>query len=206
MTRKQRTGYGINVPITKQTDPRNFPVYEFREYPKMMVAPATKEYIQHWRETHSYVDDRTGKLCYQGAAPRLGSTQPCLADEDDVANGFADAVGKAIIASTPAQEKAYWQAHGGKPEAGTVAKPVSVDAPVMGDDDTDTDALIASLEQKNERLRKLLAEKVALEAELDGKEDAPAAPQRRAPPVRRRGRKQQVRATAPRERLVEELD
>lgn len=163
-----KTGYGINVPITKQTDPRNFPDYEFREYPKAINIPVDKAYIEEWRFRNSYIDDRTGKTCYMGCSPRLGTMRELIATQEDVEAGYAKVVGEPVIVQNAMQEHDCLVLHGLK-EAAKPAKAVAV-----------------PLADRDEELEQLRAENKRLKTKSD--EQAEAEPPRRQY-KRRRNRK-----------------
>ncbi len=143
-----KTGYGINVPISKQTDPRNFPDYVFVEYPKMMLQVVDKDYIDAWRSRNSYIDDRTGKTCYMSAAPKLGSKQPYVAEEADVDAGYAKTVGEPVTVNTPHEEKEFLRGRGLIEAA---SKPQVVEVQAGSQDDADDE--IAQLRAENARLK-----------------------------------------------------
>lgn len=157
-------GYGINLPITPQTDPRNFPEYEYREYPKMILIPARKEDIQAWRDINSYVDTASGRVSYMGAAPRLNSLVPLRANQEDVDAGFASAIGKELIARNLEEERILLHSHG-LTEAMPMAKKVSVQLPEAPAENFDPEGrTIAEVEAENAALEAALKRNAELKA------------------------------------------
>lgn len=124
-----RTGYGVNLPITKQTDPRNFPDYVYQPYPRMMLETVDAAYVERWRQNNSYIDDRTGKVCYMGASPKLGIEREMLATAEDVEAGFATVVNQPIIVKNADEERAVMASRGkGKPPTPAAKADVQINA------------------------------------------------------------------------------
>lgn len=183
---RQATGYGYNLPITPQTDQRNYPPYEFREYPKMLTVPARKEDIDEWRRRNQFLDTATREVSYNGAAPKLGTTVPLRATQDDVDAGFAVSVGDELIAANKEDEKLILQSHGlldapAGPKIASIKLPTAEEVQAQN-------AEMEALLKRNAALRKA----ARLQAE-DAEDEAPAAPVRR----RRRKRGAQAKPQAP---------
>lgn len=67
------------LPFTKQTDPNEFPAYDYAEYPKMLLRKCTKEDLEAWVEANKNVDEH-GKVSYNAGRPRVGNPIPVLDD------------------------------------------------------------------------------------------------------------------------------
>lgn len=153
------TGYGINVPITPQTDPRKQPDYKFVEFPKMMLQAVDKAYVEAWRERNVNPESlATGRVTYNGVAPRLGSQQPVIATEDDVINGWAKAVGEPVIVQSPHEEREFRKSRGAQEVA---SKPATVEVQAGPGDDEDG---AAALRAENAKLKALLNKPAAATA------------------------------------------
>jgi hypothetical protein len=138
------TGYGINIPLTPQTDPRKYPEYKFREFPKMLLQKCDDRYVEVWRQRNSYLDERTGKFSYIGVSPRVGSMVPLLATAEDVELGFATAVNDPVIVNNPEAEAHAKKLHG---MTEVVAKP-QVAQVQMGPPDEPVASPLAQLVRK----------------------------------------------------------
>jgi hypothetical protein len=116
-----RGGPGINIPLAWDTNPANFPRYEFRDYPKMLVRRATAADIADWKQRKAV--DQSQVL---GAPPCIEkgkeSWLPMLATNEHVQNGFASSVGEPLIMQSKEQEEEFFGQH---PEAKTVDIPLS---------------------------------------------------------------------------------
>lgn len=140
-----------NIPLTDFTNAAKYPEYEYREFPKMMLQEATKEYVSAWLERNSVPGDN-GKTVYPGARPRMNSLVPVLDDN------FA-----AVVAHDPEEEEELRERY-----------PQCVKTP-----NTHAQyAQVAETQRENEELRAQLAE---MQARLDNKalkaavEEKPAA-------------------------------
>ena len=140
-----KTGYGINLPITPQTDPRNYPDYKYEAYPRMMHEVCTKEYVEFWRQKNGFIDDRSGKVSYLCVSPKLGSQQPLRADETDVELGYAKVIGQPVIVHNAHEEREVLERRG-IIDKQAKAKPVDVE---IGGDAKE----LAELRAENARLR-----------------------------------------------------
>lgn len=179
MAQHQATGYGYNLPITPQTDQRNYPPYEFREYPKMITVPARKEDIDAWRKRNQFLDTATREVSYNGAAPKLAAMVPLRATQNDVDAGFAISVGDEMVAQNKEEEKLILQSHG-LLDAFPGPKVANVKLPSAGDVAAENEELEGLL-KRNAQLRKQAA---------SASEDEP-----KVPVLRRRRRKRAPQAT-----------
>lgn len=121
-----------SIPFTKQTDPRQFPAYEKRDYPKMMTKVADEDDLKGWLERNRFQDDN-GKDKYPGGRPIVGkSVVPYYLEH-----------GEPVVVDDPAEERAFRDEH---PEA---LNPEQVTADLV-DENT-------SLKQKLEEMQARLA-------------------------------------------------
>ncbi len=112
-----RGGPGINIPLAWDTNPANFPRYEFREYPKMLLKKATQADVDAWKAKHRMVDTRTGEASWPCAAPNVGDMIPVSATNNHVASGFANQAGDPLIMQSKEQEDEFFGCY---PEAKTI--------------------------------------------------------------------------------------
>lgn len=89
-----------NIPFTNQTDPRMFPPYEKRDYPKMMTRVCTQADLDAWLERNGNVDDN-GKIKYPGGRPRVGISVV----------SFLDDIGQPIVVNDPEEEAEFRAEH-----------------------------------------------------------------------------------------------
>jgi hypothetical protein len=148
------------IPRTAQTDPSAFPAYQFREYPKMMLKPATEGDIKEWFRANAQTDDR-GNTSYRATAPAKGQLIP-----------MTDRSGHPIIVKDIDEEKAFLDAH---PDA---VKKIGVDVPQFDA------AALDRLREDNERLKAAIAENARLKAEMAEQPVAVAAEAKPAEPVK----------------------
>lgn len=174
------TGYGLNVPLTPTTDPRNFPPYKFYEYPKMVLIPADKEYIEGWRTRNGFHDTTTGRVSYNGVSPRVGAMVPLIATADDVDAGRAKTIGEEIVVNNLAEEQEVRKVHNVKPQP------------------TIRSGLHALDPAEKAELEREIAEMEGLKAKRDAlRQEANAAPTERKKPGPQKGFKHKPKVIAP---------
>jgi hypothetical protein len=101
------------IPLTPQTDERNFPRWAAdappgksgHPYPKMLTRPCTKEDRVEWREKNRRVDQHTRQEYYEGVAPVLHSPIPVLATIEMVDEGLAPLANEPVIVKDAAEEQ-----------------------------------------------------------------------------------------------------
>lgn len=165
----------MGVPLTPQTDPKNFPVWEENAppgqsghpYPRMITRPFTEKDRDEWINRHRKVDRITREEYFEERVPFVGSQVPYLATAEMVAKSLCRRAGEPVIAESEAQEKDILAFLGvDKPEP----KPEPVNAADLMATNDGPDPLDA-LKAQNAELRRQLAEKRELEAELAGPKD-----------------------------------
>lgn len=101
------------IPLTPQTDERNFPRWEGDQappghsghrYPKMLTKPCTKEERTAWVDKNRRVDRVTRDEYWEEAAPRVGSQIPILSTQDMVDEGLAQLAGQPLIVNDKEEE------------------------------------------------------------------------------------------------------
>ena len=108
------------IPLTPQTDERNFPVWEGPKappghsghpYPKMLIRAFPKEERASWLEKHKRHDRMDGDY-WEERCPKVGDPVPYEATQELVDAGLANTVGEPLIANTPAEEELIYRAMG----------------------------------------------------------------------------------------------
>lgn len=183
-------GYGKTLPQPPPAYEWEMRPYVFHEYPKAMTEPCTMKHVEWWRQNNKYTDPRTGVTCYNGHPPKLGSMVGCLATEEDIASGFADALNEEVTVDNPEEEEIFRQMH---PNAGISApvpdvragvvaglqrRPSTVSIPVSAAQESPM-ADIEAVAEQNRLLANMLAERKELLrqlAELDAPSSAPISP------------------------------
>lgn len=101
------------IPLTSQTDERNFPRWEGEDappgksghrYPKMLTRPCTKEDRAKWVDEHRRVDRITRDEYWEEPSPRVGSQIPMISTQDMVDEGLAKVAGEPIIVNDKEEE------------------------------------------------------------------------------------------------------
>ncbi len=101
------------IPLTPQTDERNFPRWakdappgkSGHPYPKMLTRTCTKEDRIEWREKNRRVDQHTRQEYYEGVAPPLHSQIPVLSTIEMVDEGLAPLANEPVIVKDSAEEQ-----------------------------------------------------------------------------------------------------
>ena len=156
------------IPLTPQTDERNFPRWEGEKatpgksgarYPKMLTRKFTKEEREPWLEKHKRHDRVDGDY-WEERCPKVGDPVAMEVTQDLVDAGLADVIGEPIIVQTPEDEKLVLRTLGldvSEPkEAATVSIPLAASRVVADEENREQDAM-DELEAENARLRKQLA-------------------------------------------------
>lgn len=197
-------GHPAQIPLTPQTDERNFPVWEKgappgksgHAYPKMLTKACTKEDRDEWLKQNVKIDRNTREEYWEDRVPRVGTQIPLLANDDIVDAGFAKAPGQPLIAESAADEALLLDMLGIK-DTQSAAK-VAIPMASSGDDD-DFESEADAIEAENERLAAAIARNKALKKQLAA-ETAPAPA--RKPKQKRRKRRAAAKAVA---RTLEEM-
>ena len=151
------------IPLTPQTDERNFPVWEGPKappghsghpYPKMLIRAFPKEERASWLEKHKRHDRMDGDY-WEERCPKVGDPVPYEATQELVDAGLANTVGEPLIANTPAEEELIYRAMGLR---GPSAPAPVVNIPLAAEPADEADGTMADLEAENARLRKQLAQ------------------------------------------------
>lgn len=124
------------IPLTPQTDERNFPRWEGENappgrpgarYPKMLTRPVTKEDRLEHREKN--LRHENGREYYQDVPPRLNAQIPLKTTDEMVDAGMCERAGDDIIAESKEHEERILQFLGLlKP----TAPPATVAIPIRG--------------------------------------------------------------------------
>jgi hypothetical protein len=83
----QQLQYPMHLPVTPQTDPRNYPgggkipEQEFAEFPKVIVIKCDDAYLEAWKQRHGNMNSQTGKMEYSGSRPQKDAPVPVLDDQ-----------------------------------------------------------------------------------------------------------------------------
>lgn len=182
----------LNVPLTPQTDPKNFPDYIFRRYPKMICREATMDDVAA-NLRKRMADPATGACLDPEWRPlTVGQTIPSPASLDHVTKGYANSVGDPIVVRNPGEEFDVTGEMPDDPAAFNARTEVSLGDPA-------DKARIAALETELAAQRTMMQEMLALlkgnspappqpEEATDAKgedDDEPVPPRRVTPPGRR---------------------
>jgi hypothetical protein len=170
--------HNSSIPMTPQTDPRNFPQWDAKappgqsghKYPKMLTRPFTVADRDEWLVKNRRIDRNTREEYYEERVPRIGIEYPVSATQEVVDAGFADRVGEAVIFRTEADEKAILQLLRNeewlKDKTQGLSDPQKAVSVSSGDLATILDTPADKLEAENARLRALIAERDKLQAQL----------------------------------------
>ena len=101
------------IPLTPQTDERNFPRWAHdappgksgHPYPKMLTRTCTKEDRIEWREKNRRVDQHTRQEYYEGVAPPLHAPIPVLSTVEMVDEGLAPLANEPVIVKDASEER-----------------------------------------------------------------------------------------------------
>lgn len=101
------------IPLTPQTDERNFPRWEKdaprghsgHSYPKMLTRPATSEDRASWIEKNKRFDANTRMEYWEDAPPRINAPIPRLSTQDMVDAGLARLANQPIVVQDAAEEQ-----------------------------------------------------------------------------------------------------
>ena len=124
------------IPLTSQTDPDKFPMYEYRPYPRMMTKLCTQADLDIWLAENSYTADN-GKIAYKGGRPRVGTSTAVLNES-----------GQAVIVNSAEEEAEFLKSYK------QTEKTVLVEVPAQ----TNTLEQIAKTEQEISDLKVQIAE------------------------------------------------
>lgn len=123
------------IPLTSQTDERNFPRWEGENapfgrpghrYPKMLTKVCTPSDRKEWVEKHRRIDQNTRQEYWETAPPRVGSPIPMEANAILVDAGIAPYVGAPLVADNKEQEAEILKALGLWDEVPQPPKTVSI--------------------------------------------------------------------------------
>lgn len=167
-------GHPAQIPLTPQTDERNFPVWEKgappgksgHPYPKMLTKVCTKEDREEWLRRNVKIDRNTREEYWDDRAPRVGTPIPLLATDEVVNADLAKMPGEAIVVNSAADEATVLDMLGiGK--AAQVAGKVSIPlAARSDDDDADFGSEADAVEEENRRLEAALKRNAELKKRL----------------------------------------
>ena len=102
------------IPLTPQTDERNFPRWEGEKaspgrpgarYPKMLTRPTTREIRDDWVKEHRRVDQNTRQEYWEESPPRLHAPIPILSTQDMVDEGLSELANQPIIVGSAEEEE-----------------------------------------------------------------------------------------------------
>ena len=164
------------IPLTPQTDERNFPRWENRAppgrsghaYPKMLTRKFTKEDREEWREKHKR-QDTNGRDYWEERCPKVGDPVPMAVTIELIDEGYGNVIGEDIVVANEDEEQAVLQILGiNAPEP----EPVATTVPLVPIARRTT----ADLEAENAALRRSLAarSKPAPKRRAKAKRKAPA--------------------------------
>jgi hypothetical protein len=150
--------HGPQVPLTPQTNERNFPVwnedappgFSGHPYPKMLTRICTRADREEWLQIHRKRDQNTKEDYWEESPPVVGSPIPVLVTQDLVNEGLFRVAGQPVI-MTDKEHEALVCAKLGMPRAPEV-KPKTVAIPIAG---RSVDDLLA----ENQALRQALSGK-----------------------------------------------
>ena len=100
------------IPLTPQTDERNFPRWRDdaepgqsgAKYPKMLTRPVTEEDTEEWIRKNRRLDMTTRMEYWESVAPQVGGRIPLLSTQKMVAEGLQRVAGEPIIVNNPEHE------------------------------------------------------------------------------------------------------
>lgn len=128
------------IPLTPQTDERNFPRHDpgaapgksGHPYPKMLTRICTREDRSAWIEANRRVDQTTRQDYWESTPPRVNAPIPMLTTQDMVDEGLCDLAGQPIIVQDKEQEarvRAFLGLDEPLPPPKSVAIPVAAAVP-----------------------------------------------------------------------------
>jgi hypothetical protein len=173
-----RIGYGKNIPFP----PVEFPPYERGDpndkhngnnYPKHINVPADDAYIAAFRQKNSYLDERSGKICYICAAPKVGAMVSLLATDEMVQAGYAEAVGEPVTFNDAEHEQNFMTRFA--PALNLPAAAPALSGLVNGGSGNPE---VDRIKRENAEMAALLEENARLKAQLGG-DAKPKRPYRR---------------------------
>jgi hypothetical protein len=131
-------GHPPQVPLTPQTDERNFPRWDAdapvgqsgHPFPKMLIRICTRDDRIEWLAKHKKRDQTTKEEYYEEAPPTVGSPIPVMATQDLVDQGLLRTAGVPVIMLDKEHEKLVREALG-LPHVPEI-KPRSVGIPMAG--------------------------------------------------------------------------
>ncbi len=169
-----------NIPLTPQTDERNFPVWDAKAgfgrsghpYPKMLTREFMPEDVESWQQANRRYDKQNGEF-WETRCPRSrkvlpngkvipGDPVPIKSNQDLLDAGFADTIGQDVICKTE-KEEAEIRLLLGLPTIEEEKKASSVTRLMQNDG---TEAELQRLREKNEELEALLERNVALNTKI----------------------------------------
>lgn len=170
-------GHPPQIPLTPQTDERNFPRHQYNApvgqsgciYPKMLTRLFTKDEVKPWEEKHVQYDKTTREQFFIERRPKVGDPVPVLATQELVNEGLVPLAGEPVICRDAEHEKSIRRALGLAPEEAPIP---SISIPIRGM--SEEQRLIA----ENDVLQKLIAQNEALQnriAAMEGEKEPPKA-------------------------------
>jgi hypothetical protein len=95
------------IPLTPQTDPRNFPAHDpnappgksGHPYPKMLTRPFTERDREQWLKLNGRREPGTTELWYAERPPEVDSSVPILTTREMVTAGLAPLANEPVIAN-----------------------------------------------------------------------------------------------------------
>jgi hypothetical protein len=123
------------IPLTPQTDERNFPRWQENAppgqsghaYPKMLTRPCTREDREQWLATNKRIDANTRQEYYDNVAPRVGSPIPIIVTQEMVDDGLAQLAGEPVVVNDKEEEarvRAFLGLDAPPPKPGIVQIPI----------------------------------------------------------------------------------
>ncbi len=155
------------IPLTPQTDERNFPRWEGEKanpgrpgcrYPKMLTRLATREDRTAWVERNRRTDQSTRQDYWEETPPRVNTPIPLLTTQDMVDGGLAETANQPIIVKD-AEEEAKVRVFLGLDTP--VAAPQSVTIPIRADDSWVDEKPAKPSNARSEALKKAWAKRKA---------------------------------------------
>ena len=159
------------IPLTPQTDERNFPRWEGINappgrpgcrYPKMLTRLATREDRESWKDRNRRIDQTNQREYFDDVAPRVNTPVPLLTTQEMVDEGLAETANQPIIVKD-AEEEARVRVFLGLDTPAPA--PQSVTIPIRADDGwVEEKAPKLRNEARSEALRKSWAKRKAAAA------------------------------------------